>query len=177
MPSIEVGKAHCNDYFRNGLMTQLRRLKLGKNLEEDHMRNRQLICKWVLEKGAKDNVVERKQRDGKTYFVINDYDKLRTLFGELLREIQRIKSEGDGKAAKALVEGYGVKVDQALHKEVLDRVAALKIKPYNGFINPRYTLVKDASGKPVDVKVEYPTDFTQQHLWYGEQYSFLPTKN
>jgi dipeptidyl-peptidase-3 len=177
MPSIEVGKAHYNDYIRNGLLLQLRRLKLGKNIEEDHMRNRQLICKWALEKGAADKVIEQVKREGKTYFRINDYDKLRKLFGDLLREIQRIKSEGDGVAAKALVEGYGVKVDQAIHKEVLDRVAALKIPPYSGFINPVLTPVMDASGKITDIKIEYPTDFTQQHLYYGEKYSFLPNKN
>ncbi len=177
MPSTEVGKAHYNDYIRNGMMLQLRRLKLGKNLEEDHMRNRQLNCKWAMEKGKASNVIEQVVREGKTYFRINDYDKLRTLFGDLLREIQRIKSEGDTKAAKALVEGYGVKVDQAIHKEVLDRVASLKIPPYSGFINPVLTPVMDANGKITDVKIEYPTDFTEQHLYYGDKYSFLPNKN
>jgi dipeptidyl-peptidase-3 len=177
MPSIEVGKAHYNDYIRNGMMLQLRRLKLGKNLEEDHMRNRQLICKWAMDKGKKDKVIEQRVRDGKTYFVVNDYEKLRVLFGELLREIQRIKSEGDGKAAAALVEGYGVKVDPKLHKEVLDRVAALKIPPYSGFINPVLTPVLDGKGNIIDVKISYPEDFTEQHLWYSEKYSFLPTMN
>jgi dipeptidyl-peptidase III len=177
MPSLEVGKAHYNDYLRNGLLLQLRRIKLGKNLEEDHMRNRQLICNWVLEKGKAENVVEKKVRDGKTYFHINDYEKLRVLFGQLLKEIQRIKSEGDTKAGKALVEGYGVKVDAKIHKEVLDRVAALKIPPYSGFINPVLKPVMDASGKITDVKIEYPTDFSEQHLYYGEKYSFLPNKN
>ncbi|HEX2898979.1 MAG TPA: dihydrofolate reductase [Bacteroidia bacterium] len=177
MPSIEVGKAQYSDYIRNGMMLQLRRLKLGKNIEEDHMRNRQLICKWVLEKGKKDNVVEQRVREGKTYFVVNNYEKLRELFGQLLREIQRIKSEGDMKAATALVEGYGVKVDQKLHKEVLDRVEALKIPPYSGFINPVLSPVLDGKGNIIDIKIEYPDDFTQQHLYYGEKYSFLPNVN
>lgn len=177
MPSIEVGKAHYNDYIRNGMMLQLRRLKLGKNLEEDHMRNRQLICKWAMEKGQADKVIEQRSRDGKTYFVVNDYEKLRKLFGNLLREIQRIKSEGDGQAAKALVEGYGVKVDPQLHEEVLKRVETLKIPPYSGFINPVLTPVMDSNGNITDVKIEYPDDFTQQHLYYSEKYSFLPNMN
>lgn len=177
MPSLEVGKSHYNSYIRNGMMLQLRRLAVGEDIEEDHMRNRQLICKWVLEKGSADNVVEKKTRDGKTYFVINDYDKLRVLFGELLREIQRIKSEGDYDAAKALVEGYGVKVDPKLHQEVLDRVEKLNIAPYSGFINPVLKAVKDANGNITDVIVEYPEDFTEQHLYYAKNYSFLPNKN
>ncbi|MFN8397967.1 MAG: dihydrofolate reductase [Bacteroidia bacterium] len=177
MPDLEVGKAEYNDYVRNGLMLQLRRLKPGKNLEEDHMRNRQLNCMWVMEKGKADNVIERKTREGKTYFVINDYDKLRKLFGDLLREIQRIKSEGDTKAATALVETYGVQVDHALHDEVLKRVESLKIPAYNGFINPVLTPVMDGSGNIIDIKIEYPEDFTQQHLYYSEKYSFLPTTN
>jgi dipeptidyl-peptidase III len=177
MKSVEVGKAQYNDYIRNGLMLQLRRLKVGENLEEDHMRNRQLICKWVMEKGAADKVIEKKTKEGKSYFVVNDYEKLRTLFGQLLREIQRIKSEGDFNSAKALVEGYGVKVDGALHKEVLDRVAKLNIPPYSGFINPKLVAVTDDKGNITDVKIEYPTDFTEQHIWYGENFSFLPNRN
>jgi dipeptidyl-peptidase-3 len=177
MPSLEVGKTHYNDYIRNGMMLQLRRLKIGKNLEEDHMRNRQLICRWAMDKGKADNVIEQVVREGKTYFRINDYEKLRKLFGDLLREIQRIKSEGDMKAATALVEGYGVKVDPKLHQEVLDRVAALKIPPYSGFINPVLTPVHDKSGNIIDVKIAYPDDFTQQHLSYSEKYSFLPSTN
>jgi dipeptidyl-peptidase-3 len=177
MPSLEVGKAQYSDYIRNGMMLQLRRLKIGKNIEEDHMRNRQLICKWVLEKGKGEKVVEQRVREGKTYFVVNNYEKLRDLFGQLLREIQRIKSEGDMKAATALVEGYGVKVDQKLHQEVLDRVASLKIPPYSGFINPVLKPVLDGSGNIIDVKIEYPEDFTEQHLYYSEKYSFLPTIN
>lgn len=177
MPSIEVGNAQYSDYIRNGMMLQLRRLKIGKNIEEDHMRNRQLICKWVLEKGKGEKVVEQRVREGKTYFVVNNYEKLRDLFGQLLREIQRIKSEGDMKAATALVEGYGVKVDQKLHQEVLDRVASLKIPPYSGFINPVLKPVLDGSGNIIDVKIEYPEDFTEQHLYYSEKYSFLPNIN
>lgn len=177
MPSIEVGKAHFNDYIRNGMMLQLRRLEVGEDIEEDHMRNRQLICKWVIEKGAKDNVVEKKMRDGKTFFIINDYKKLQFLFGELLKEIQRIKSEGDYNSAKALVEGYGVKVDPKLHQEVLDRVEKLHIAPYSGFINPVLVPVVDGSGSISDVKVTYPDDFTEQHLYYADKYSFLPNKN
>ena len=177
MPSTDVGKAEYNDYMRNGLMVQLRRLKLGDNVEEAHMRNRQMVAKWVLEKGAPNKVVEMVKRNGKTYVVINDYAALRKLFGDMLREVQRIISVGDFAAGKALVENYGVKVDQALHQEVLDRVKNLKIAPYSGFINPVLTPVTDASGKIIDVRIEYPKDFTEQHLMYGEKYSFLPTYN
>ena len=177
MPSTDVGKAEYNDYMRNGLIAQLRRLKLGDNVEEAHMRNRQMVAKWVLEKGAPNKVVEMVKRNGKTYVVINDYAALRKLFGDMLREVQRIISVGDFAAGKALVENYGVKVDQALHQEVLDRVKNLKIAPYSGFINPVLTPVTDASGKIIDVRIEYPKDFTEQHLMYGEKYSFLPTYN
>lgn len=177
MPTTDVGKAEYNDYLRNGLMVQLRRLKLGANVEEAHMRNRQLVAKWVLEKGAPNKVVEMIKRDNKTYVQINDYNALRKLFGDLLREIQRIISTGDFEAGKALVENYGVKVDQALHAEVLDRVKSLNIAPYSGFINPILVPVKDASGKIIDVTIEYPDDFTKQHLMYGEKHSHLPTYN
>ena len=140
------------------------------------MRNRQLVAKWAYEKGQADNVIERKIRDGKTYFVINDYDKLRTLFGELLREIQRIKSEGDFEAGKALIETYGVKVDQDIHQEVLARYKKLNISPYGGFINPK--LIPVVEGDQITaVKIEYPADFTEQMLYYGENYSLLPTMN
>ena len=141
------------------------------------MRNRQLISSWVYEKGKAENVIERKTRDGKTYFVINDYEKLRELFGELLREVQRIKSQGDYEAAKNLVETYGVKVDKELHAEVLERNARLDRAPYAGFINPVLKPVKDAEGKITDVVVEYPDDFMEQMLYYGEKYSFLPLYN
>ena len=176
MPDLEVGKAAYDDFMRNGLMTQLRRIELGDNIEEAHMRNRAWIAYWVLEQGAEANVVERLEKDGKTFFRINDYEKLRALFGELLREVQRIKSQGDYDAAKALVEGYGVKVDPQLHQEVLDRYAALNLAPYSGFINPVLKPVKQGD-TITDVVVEYPADFTQQMLYYGEKYSFLPTEN
>ena len=137
------------------------------------MRNRQLVCKWVFEKGQPEGVIEMVKRDGKTYFDIKDYDKLRQLFGELLREIQRIKSQGDYEAGKNLVETYGVKVDQELHKEVLARAEKLNMPPYGGFINPRLVPVTDDQGNITDVKVEYPDDFTKQMLEYAEKYSFL----
>ena len=140
------------------------------------MRNRQLISKWVYEKGMNENVIEKKIRDGKTYFVINDYQKLRGLFGQLLRETQRITSEGDFEAAKNLVETYGVKVDKELHKEVKERYEKLNIAPYKGFINPLLKPVYNGE-KLVDVKVEYPDDFVEQMLYYDQNYSFLPTKN
>lgn len=177
MPSLDVGKEAYNSYIRNGLMLQLRRLDIGEDIQEAHMRNRQFICNWALEKGAEDNVIEKKVRDGKTYFVINDYLKLRDLFGALLREIQRIKSEGDYAAGMALVEDYGVKVDQEVHQEVLDRVATLNIAPYSGFINPLLEPVMGEDGKITDVKIKYPTDFTEQHLYYGEKYGLLPVYN
>lgn len=176
MPSVDVGKAEYNAYIRNGLMLQLRRLEPGEQLEQPHMRNRQMISKWVYEMGKPENVIEKKVRDGKTYFVINDYEKLRNLFGKLLREIQRIKSEGDYEAAKNLVETYGVKVDADLHREVLERYSKLNIAPYTGFINPRLVPVMEGD-KIVDVKVEYPADFSGQMLEYAEKYSFLPTYN
>lgn len=177
MPSLEVGKAEYDGYIRNGLMTQLVRIEEGKDIEEDHMRNRQLIAKWAYEKGEKDKVIEKKTKDGKTYFVINDYEKLRVLFGELLKEIQRIKSEGDFAGGQKLVEDYGVKVDKELHKEILARYKKLNDKPYKGFIQPRLVPVVDANGKIKDVKVEYPDNFLQQMLEYGKKYSFLPNYN
>ncbi len=176
MEDLDTGRAAYDDYIRNGLMVQLSRLELGEDLEEAHMRNRQMIAKWVLEKGKDDKVVEQQQKDGKTYFVINDYDKLRTLFGELLAEVQRVKSEGDYEAGKALVEGYGVKVDPKLHEEVKKRYESLKIAPYAGFIQPKLIPVV-SGGKITDVKIEYPDDFAAQMLEYGESHSFLPTYN
>lgn len=176
MPSLEVGKAEYDNYILNGLIMQLTRIKLGDNLEEAHMRNRQLVASWAFEKGKKDNVIEKLTKDGKTYVKVNDYNKLRDLFGQLLKEIQRIKSEGDYKAATALVEGFGVKIDQSIHKEVLERFAKLNVAPYKGFIQPK--LVPVMSGdKITDVKVEYPKDFKAQMLEYGKQYSFLPVMN
>jgi len=175
-PSAEVGKAEYDSYMMNGLMTQLTRLKPGEQLEEAHMRNRQTVARWAYEHGKKDNVVEFVKRDGKTYVRVNDYNKLRTLFGDLLREIQRIKSEGDYKAGKNLVETYGVKVDPVLHKEVLERYAKLNIKPYRGFIQPKLVPVMNGD-KVTDVKIEYPTSFFQQMIEYGKNYSYLPVKN
>lgn len=173
LPSDEVGKAEYDTYIRNGLMTQLVRIDLGKNIEEEHMQNRQLVAAWAMEKGAKDNVIEKIVREGKTYFKVNDYAKLRVLFGELLKEIQRIKSEGDFEAGKALVENYGVKVDQDLHKEVLERVKPLDIAPYSGFVNPVLVPVKNDAGEITDIKIEYPKSFIEQMLDYAKKYSFL----
>jgi dipeptidyl-peptidase-3 len=176
MKSLDVGKCEYNSYIRNGLMTQLVRLKPGEEIEEDHMRNRQLVAAWAYEKGKADKVIEFVEKDNKTYVVIRNYEKLRTLFGELLREIQRIKSEGDFEAGKKLVETYGVKVDPILHTEVLERYAKLKISPYGGFINPR--LVAVTEGEQVkEIKIEYPADFTDQMMEYGKNYSFLPVRN
>lgn len=176
MSTTEVGKAEFNSYIRNGMMLQLRRLELGEELEEAHMRNRQIVASWAYEKGKDENVIERLKKDDKTYFVIRDYDKLRDIFGQLLREIQRIKSEGDYEGGKALVENYGVKVDQEIHAEVLKRVETLNIAPYSGFINPVLKPVMEGD-KVVDVKIEYPEDFTDQHLYYSKNYALLPTYN
>lgn len=176
MPSLEVGKAEYDSYIMNGLMTQLTRIKLGDDIEEAHMRNRQLNAMWVYEKGRVDNVIEFVKRNGKTYIQINDYNKLRVLFGDLLREIQRIKSEGDFKAGQALVENYGVKVNHELHREILERFQKLNIKPYRGFIQPKLVPVLSA-GKIVDVKIQYPTSFFAQMIEYGKSYSYLGIQN
>jgi len=172
MESLEAGKAEYDNYIRNGLMLQLRRLKVGEVIEEDHMRNRQLVAAWALEMGAENNVIERKIIDGKTYFVINDYEALREIFGQQLREIQRIKSQGDYEAGKNLVETYGVQVDQELHAEVLRRTEKLNIAPYAGFIQPVMKPVMDGE-EIVDIVLEYPTDFVEQMLMYGTTYSNL----
>jgi len=180
MSSLEVGKASYDSYIRNGMMQQLRRLKLGEHIEEAHMRNRQLVASWVFEKGAKDNVIEKRTRDGKTYFVVTDYQKLRTLFGDLLRELQRIKSEGDFAAGQALIEGYAVKVDETLHQEVLNRYEKLNLAPYSGFINPKLEAVYQngkQESKIIDVKISYPESFEAQMLEYGANYSLLPMIN
>lgn len=176
VPSKEAAKAEYLKYIRNGLMTQLTRIELGKNIEQAHMRNRQLISKWCLENGAKENVIEKVTRDGKTYFRINDYDKLRLLFADLLREVQRIKSEGDYNAGKKLVESYGVKVDPAIHKEVKERYAKLNLAPYNGFINPEL-VAEEKDGEITNVKVVYPDNFTDQMMKYSKEFSFLPLYN
>jgi len=172
-----IGRVAYDGYIRNALITQLIRLKSGDNLEEAHMRNRQLVAAWVFEKGKPNNVIEKVKKNGKTYFKINDYKALRTLFGKLLREIQRIKSEGDFSAAQALVETYGVKVDQTLLKEVLERNSKFKSAPYGGFINPVLIPSIDAEGNILDVKVTYPDNFAKQMLNYAELYSTLPSKN
>lgn len=172
LPDYECYKAEYSAFIRNGLMGQLARIELGKDITEAHMQDRALISWWCYEKGLKDNVIEKKIRDGKTYFVINDYEKLRGLFGELLAEIQRVKSEGDYEAGKNLVETYAVKIDPELHKEVKARYEALNLKPYGGFVNPEIVPVMK-NGKAVDYQVNYPTDFLQQHLDYGKNYSFV----
>ncbi|MBN7796785.1 dipeptidyl-peptidase 3 family protein [Parahaliea mediterranea] len=176
MPNLEAGKAEYDGYIRNGMMVQLYRLKPGELIEEAHMRNRALVARWAYEQGEADKVIERRVRDGKTYFVINDYQALRGLFGELLRELQRIKSEGDFEAIQHLVETYGTQVEPGLHAEVLERFAALDVAPYKGFVNPYLEpVVKD--GKIVDVTISYPATFEEQMLYYAEHYSFLPSDN
>jgi dipeptidyl-peptidase-3 len=171
--SLEVGKAAYDNYIRNGLMVQLQRLEVGKQLEEEHMQNRQLVAAWVFEKGVNDNVIVKNVRNGKTFYDIQDYTKLRALFGVLLREIQRIKSEGDYNAGKMLVETYGVKVDPTLHKEVLDRVAPMNIKPFSGFVYPILTPVYNDKNEIIDVKLENNQSFIEQMLYYGKNYNFL----
>jgi dipeptidyl-peptidase-3 len=176
MPNQNAGKAEYLDFIRNGLLWQLRRVKLGDDIEQSHMRNRQMVASWVYEKGKPENVIEKVLRDGKTYFVIRDFEKLRELFGRLLRETQRIKSEGDYEAAKNLVETYGVKIDYDLHKEVIERYSKLNIAPYTGFINPRLVAVFEGD-EIVDVKIEFPDDFQNQMMEYAEEYSLLPNYN
>lgn len=173
----KVGMAAYDGYIRNGLMTQLIRLNLGDDVEEAHMRNRQWVSAWAYEKGKADNVIEKVTRDGKTYFNINDYDKLHELFGQLLRETQRIKSEGDYAAVEALVEGYGVKVDQAIHKEVLERNKQFTSAPYSGFVNPVIIPAKDGDGNITAFKIEQPKSFSEQMLEYSKKYSHLPEVN
>lgn len=176
-PNADAYKAEYYTYLMNGLMTQLVRIEPGNNVEEAHMRNRQLIAHWVFEKGAEDKVVEMVKKDGKTYVVVNDYEKLRHLFGELLSEIQRIKSTGDYKAAHDLVENYAVKVDPALHAEILERYKKLNLAPYKGFVNPKYEAVTDANGKITDVRVTYDEGYPEQMLRYSKDYSNLPSVN
>jgi len=172
-----LGKAAYDGYIRNGLMTQLIRLEPGSNIEEAHMRNRQWVSAWVFEKGKKDNVIEKITRGGKTYFNITNYEKLHELFGELLKETQRIKSEGDFKAGKELVENYGVKVDQAIHKEVLARNEKFKSPPYSGFVNPVLVPKLDNNGKIIDIEVTQPASFAEQMLNYSKDFGFLPLEN
>ncbi len=171
-PSLDAAKADYDSNIKNGLMTQLRRIELGRTIEQAHMRGRALVASWAYENGAAENVIAKEIKDGKTYFVINDYQKLRQLYGQLLAEVQRITSEGDYDAARDLIETYGVQIDQELHKEVLDRFSRLNVAPYGGFINPLYTPVIE-NGEIVDIKIEYPADYVKQMLRYGKYYSFL----
>ncbi len=177
LPDMEAYKAQYYDYIMNGLMLQLRRIEPGKDLEEAHMRNRQLVAKWVYEHGLADNVIEFKIRDGKHYLVINNYERLRELFGELLGIVQDIKSRGDYAAGKALVERYAVKVDEPLKLEIRKRYAKLNVAPYKGFVNPVYTPVMDKKGKITDILIDYSKGYIEQHLRYSRDYSLLPTYN
>lgn len=176
MESLDVGRSAYDGYIQNGLLVQLARIEPGADIAQSHMRNRQMVSAWAYDKGKKDNVIERVDKDGKIYFVVRDYDKLRALFGELLKEVQRIKSEGDFEAGKNLIENYGVKVDREIHANVLERYGKLNAKPFSAFIQPRLVPVMRA-GQIVDVKVEYPEDFVAQQLEYGKKYGFLPTSN
>ena len=176
IPTLDVAKAQYASYIMNGMMTQLSRIELGKNVEESHMRNRKMIAEWCYEKGKENNVIEWIEKDGKKYIVVNDFDALRKLFGDMLYEVQRIKSEGDYEAGKALVENYGVTVEPELHKQVRERYYALGIEPYGGFVNPEYSLV-EKDGEVVDVVVSYPANYVEQHLHYSKDYSFLPSIN
>ncbi|MCM4155452.1 dipeptidyl peptidase 3 [Gramella sp. AN32] len=171
--SEKLGKAAYNDYIRNGMMTQLVRIEPGEDIEEAHMRNRQWVSAWAFEKGKEQGAIEKVQKDGKTYFHITDYAKMRELFGELLKETQRIKSEGDYQAAKDLVENYGVKVDQELHKQVLARNEKFKSAPYSGFVNPVWVPEMDENGEIVSIKVTQPESFEDQMMDYAKNYSFL----
>lgn len=177
LPNEEAAKASYDAYLRNGLITQIVRIKPGKDIEQAHMRCRSAISHWVYENGNAENVVEFIMRNGKTYVRINDYTKLRTLFGELLKEIQRIKSEGDFEAGKKIIEGFGVKIDPQLHTEIIDRYTKLNLAPYTGFVNPYLFPAYDANGKITDVIVEYTDDYLGQMMYYGKNYSFLQAKN
>lgn len=168
-----LGTAAFDGYIRNGLLTQLIRLELGTDVEESHMRNRQWVSAWAYEKGKSENVIEQVKRDGKTYYNINDYDRLREIFGDLLRETQRIKSEGDYKAAQDLVEGYGVKVDQEIHAEILERNKQFKGAAYGGFVNPELTPVTDSEGNITDIQVKYVNSFDYQMMKYAKDFGFL----
>ena len=177
LPHKDAYKAEYYKYFMNGLLTQQVRIELGKNVEESHMRNRQLIARWVYEKAKDDHSVELRERNGKTFVVINDYEKIQQHLGELLAEIQRIKSTGDYQAAHDIVENYAVKLDPTLHKQILNRYAGLNIAPYKGFVNPVYTPIYDKNGNFVDLKIDYTENYVEQHLRYSADYSSLPTFN
>ena len=173
----DMGRVSYDEYIRNGLMTQLIRIKLGDDVEQAHMRNRQMVSKWVYEKGLSENIIEKVKENNKTYFVIRDYDKLRVLFGELLREIQRIKSEGDYDAGMNIIETYGVKVDQEIHKEVLERNKKFTTPPYSGFINPELQPVYNDNNEIVDILVIQPESFAKQMIDYANRYTTLPDYN
>ena len=173
VPDGEAFKAEYYKYMMNGLLTQLVRIEEGKDVEEAHMRNRQLIARWVFEQGVADKVVELKKRDGKTFVVINDYQQLRALFGKLLAEVQRIKSEGDYEAGRSLVENYGVKIDPVLHHEIRERYVRLHLSPYKGFVNPVMREVKDDSGHVTDITLDYTEGYAEQMLRYSRDYSYL----
>ena len=175
--NLETGRCEYDSYIRNGMLMQLRRLAVGDDIEEAHMRNRAWVSHWVVERAAEDGCIQEVNKEGKTYYNIVNYDGVRSLFGELLREVQRIKSQGDYDAAKALVEGYGVKVDPVIHQQVLDRAEALGIAPYGGFINPELVPMTDDAGNLLDVELSYPDNFTNQMLQYGEDHGHLPRVN
>ena len=175
--TLEVAWAQYSKYIMNGMQTQLSRIEPGKNVEESHMRNRKLIAEWCYVQGKDENVIEIVEQNGKHYVVVNNFERLRELFGELLYEVQRIKSEGDYEACKELIEAYAVKIDPDFHNEVIARNKALNIEPYGGFVNPEYELVTNEAGEVVDVKITYPANYVEQHLYYGKDYSFLPTLN
>jgi dipeptidyl-peptidase-3 len=174
VPSDEPARAQYDNYIRNGFLTQIVRIQPGKDIEQAHMRCRSAIAHWVYEKGKADNVIEVVNRDGKTFVRINDYQKLRGLFGEMLKEVQRIKSEGDFAAGRNMIERFGVKIDPELHTEILARYEKLNLAPYSGFVNPVMTPVTDRDGKITDVKIEYCSDYLGQMMEYGKKYSFLP---
>jgi dipeptidyl-peptidase III len=177
LASEDAGKAAYDSYIRNGMITQLVRIRPGRQIEQAHMRCRATISRWVYEKGKAENVIEMVERDGKVYVRVNDYGKLRGLFGEMLAEVQRIKSEGDFEAGKNLIENYGIKVDEALHAGILERYARLNLAPYTGFVNPMLTPVLNSRGSITDITVEYIDDYIGQMIFYGRNYSFLPVVN
>nr|MDA3817386.1 dihydrofolate reductase [Prolixibacteraceae bacterium] len=177
LPDMEAHKAEYDSYIRNGLMTQLTRVKLGSNIEQAHMRNRQLIARWTFEHGKDEKVIEKKTEDGKTFYVINDYKKLRDLFGQFLAEVQRVKSEGDYETAKNLIETYAVKVDHNLHAEVLERYEKLDLAPYSGFVNPVYKVEKDGNGNITNITLDYTEGYVEQMMRYSKKHSLLPSYN
>jgi dipeptidyl-peptidase III len=175
-PHPDLAKTHYNSYIRNGLLVQLTRIELGNNIEQAHMRNRQLIAKWTFEHGSPTNTIEKIEKNGKTYYKVNNYETLRQLFGKLLFEIQRIKSEGDYDAAKQMVETYGVTIDQTLHQQVLQRFKKLNIAPFAGFVNPRLNPIMDSDGNVSDITIDYTECYQEQMLRYGREYGFLETE-